>query len=195
MLKDPANVPGYTQWLAQGAKTDPQWAEQHAKDVSREIYKTNPQAAEEMVRQGEKAGVKVGLYADGHQASKSVGDLLKDAKGGHLSSGADAGSEECVALVIHWRRIRREVAQISRTGWAAHVLDTIHAQNAERLVARRTAIEQQALMDRAHRDEGQPPIQAQIGHGIGVQAPRAKLLTETAAPTHPSCRRQPRQLV
>ncbi len=101
VLKDPANAPGYTKWLAEGAKKDPQWAEQHAKDVSREVYKANPQAAEEMVRQGEKAGVKVGLYADGHQASKSVGDLLKDAKGGHLSSGADAGSKECVALVKH----------------------------------------------------------------------------------------------
>lgn len=101
VLKDPANVPGYTQWLAQGAKADPQWAEQHAKDVSREIYKSDPRAAEEMARQGEKAGVKVGLYAEGHQASKSVGDLLKDAKGGHLSSGPDAGSKECVALVKH----------------------------------------------------------------------------------------------
>lgn len=101
VLKDPASVPGYTKWLAEGAKKDPQWAEQHAKDVSREIYKTNPQAAEELVRQGEKAGVKVGLYADGHQASKSVDELLKDAKGGHLSSGADAGSTECVALVKH----------------------------------------------------------------------------------------------
>jgi len=39
-------------------KTDPQWAEQHAKDVSREICKTDPQAAEELVREGEKAGVK-----------------------------------------------------------------------------------------------------------------------------------------
>lgn len=101
VLKDPASVPGYTKWLAEGAKKDPQWAEQHAKDVSREIYKTNPQAAEELVRQGEKAGVKVGLYADGHQASKSVDELLKDAKGGHLSSGADAGSTECVALIKH----------------------------------------------------------------------------------------------
>ncbi|CAA7614338.1 conserved hypothetical protein [Magnetospirillum sp. LM-5] len=74
---------------------------QHARDVSREVYKDNPQAAEEMVRQGEKAGVKVGLYADGHQASKGIDELLKDAKGGHLSSGPDAGSRECVALVKH----------------------------------------------------------------------------------------------
>lgn len=54
-----------------------------------------------MARQGEKAGVKVGLYADGHQASKGIDELLKDAKGGHLSSGPDAGSRECVALVKH----------------------------------------------------------------------------------------------
>jgi peptidoglycan hydrolase-like protein with peptidoglycan-binding domain len=99
VLKDPANVPGYTKWLAEGAKADPQWAEQHAKDVSREVYKANPQAAEEMVRQGEKAGVRVGLYADGHQAGKTADAIVRDAKGGWVSSGPDAGSKECVALV------------------------------------------------------------------------------------------------
>ncbi|WP_082910882.1 BPSL0067 family protein [Magnetospirillum moscoviense] len=101
VLKDPGNIPGYTDWLKSGAKVDPQGTEQHAKEVSRELYKTNPQAAEELVRQGEKAGVKVGLYADGHQASKSIKELKEEAKGGYLSSGPDQGSEECVALVKH----------------------------------------------------------------------------------------------
>ncbi|MBF0167103.1 MAG: peptidoglycan-binding protein [Alphaproteobacteria bacterium] len=39
--------------------------------------------------------------ADGWVAGKSVDDLLKETKDGYLSSGPDAGSKQCVALVKH----------------------------------------------------------------------------------------------
>ncbi len=39
--------------------------------------------------------------ADGWVTGKSVDDLLKETKDGYLSSGPDAGSHECVALVKH----------------------------------------------------------------------------------------------
>ncbi|CAA7620412.1 BPSL0067 family protein [Magnetospirillum sp. UT-4] len=99
VVKDPDNLPGYTHWLAQAAKSDPQWADQHGRTVSRELYKSDPKAAEEMVRQGEANGIRIGLYAEGHQAEKSPAELVKTANGRHLSMGPDSGSEQCVAMV------------------------------------------------------------------------------------------------
>jgi hypothetical protein len=115
MLKNQDNIPDYARQLADRAQTDRAGAEQQAQAVARQLYKTNPQAAEELARQGQQNGVTVKLYAEGYQAPRSGADIeaAAQANGGWLATGADKsinGGKECVALV------KAEVPELRNVG-------------------------------------------------------------------------------
>jgi hypothetical protein len=100
VLRDRGNAPGYAQWLAEAARTDPEWAATHGRALSRELYKSDPQAAETLARHAEQSGLD--LYAKGYQTDQSLEAIMSKANGGWIASGGDKainGGKECVALV------------------------------------------------------------------------------------------------
>lgn len=102
VLKNPENIQGYSQWLAGAAKTDSQWATEHGRALSRELYKSDPLAAEGLARHAEQSGLD--LYAKGYQTPRGGEQIEQAAKanGGWIAHGGDKsinGGKECVALV------------------------------------------------------------------------------------------------